>query len=55
MRNPQAGMLSLLEQNPGVKNIIQSGADPRAAFYSMAQQQGVDPESILGPLREMMK
>ena len=55
MRNPQVGVQSLLDQNQNIKSLIQSGADLRTVFYSMAQQRGVDPESILGPLREMMK
>lgn len=55
MRNSQAGINELLNQNPGVKSLIQSGVDPRAAFYARAQQMGVDPETVLGPLREMMR
>jgi hypothetical protein len=55
MRNPQAGISELLNQNPQINSLIQNGQDPKAAFYAMAQAKGVDPESILGPLRTMMK
>ena len=55
MGNQQEGINYLLNQNPQVKNILQSGVDPQKAFYEMAKQKGVDPESILGPLRMMMK
>lgn len=55
MRNPQAGLSDLLNQNPEIKSLIQSGEDPRAAFYARANQMGVDPETVLGPLREMMR
>ena len=54
MSNPQAGIDDLLNQNPNIKNLVQSGGDLRAAFYSQAAQKGVDPESILEPLRSMM-
>lgn len=55
MNNPQAGFNDLLNQNPEIKNLIQSGADPRAAFYARANQMGIDPETVLAPLREMMR
>ena len=55
MSNPQAGINDLINQNPEVKSLLQSGMNPQAAFYAMAKQKGVDPESILGPLRTMMK
>lgn len=29
----------------------QSGGDPKAAFYKMAEEKGVDPEQILPMLR----
>ena len=37
--------------NPTLRDIItlvnSSGKDPRALFYEMAKQKGVDPEAIL--------
>ena len=41
-------------QNPQLKqlvNTVNSLGDPKAAFYAMAQKQGVDPDSILSLLR----
>lgn len=55
MGNSQEGINYLLDQNPQIKSLLQSGANPQTAFYEMAKQKGVDPESILGPLRMMMK
>lgn len=55
MRNPQAGLSDLLSQNPEIKNLMQSGEDLRTVFYARANQMGVDPETVLGPLREMMR
>ena len=41
--------------NPTLRDIItlvnSSGKDPRALFYEMAKQKGVDPEAILSQLR----
>ena len=53
--NKNAMTNALLSRNPQIQQFIQSGGDPRAAFYAMAQEKGVDPESILEPLRAMMK
>lgn len=41
--------------NPTLRDIItlvnSSGKDPRALFYEIAKQKGVDPEAILSQLR----
>lgn len=54
-RDPYAFLNKMAEQNPGMRNAIeyvkQNGGDPKAAFYKMAQEKGVDPESILSQLR----
>lgn len=54
-RNPQAMLMNMAQQNPNVKQamdfINQFGGDPKTAFYKMAEQKGVDPESILSQLR----
>ena len=35
-----------------VMNLIrQSGGDPKAAFYKLAQQKGINPEQFLSMLR----
>lgn len=49
--NPQAMLQSLMNKNPEMKNVMnivqQSGGDPKAAFYKLAQEKGVDPNTIL--------
>lgn len=50
--NPNAMVQRLLSQNPQVQQLIQqAGGDPQKAFYTLAQQMGVDPEQILSQLR----
>ena len=52
MANPNTMVQTLLSQNPQVKQLIeQAGGDPKKAFYTLAQQMGVDPEQILSQLR----
>ena len=53
--NPQAVFNDMLSQNPQMKQAMdyvqQSGGDARKAFYTLAEQKGVDPEQILSMLR----
>jgi len=53
--NPQLALEELIRSNPQMRNIItlinQNGGDPKAAFYKLAQEKGVDPEKILSMLR----
>lgn len=50
--NPQALLNNLLAQNPQVTGLInQYGGNPKTAFYALAQQRGVDPNSILDMLK----
>lgn len=53
--NPQAMLQSIAQNNPQMKQVIdivgQSGGDPKAAFYKMAEEKGVDPEQILSMLK----
>ena len=50
--NPNAMINQLLNQNPQVQQIIQQyGGDAQKAFYSIAQQMGVDPEQFLAQLK----
>lgn len=52
--NPQAMMSQLMQNNPQysqvMKIIQENGGDAKAAFYNLAQQQGVDPNQILNML-----
>lgn len=54
--NPQSMMSSLMQTNPqiqGVMNYInQNGGDAKKAFYTLAQQRGIDPQSILSQLQQ---
>lgn len=50
--NPQALAEQMLNQNPQVKNFLaQNNNDPRQAFYSMANQMGVNPDDVLSMLK----
>lgn len=54
-QNPDQAMQILLANNPQYQNVMnyiqQNGGDARSAFYNMAAQKGVDPNSILSKLR----
>lgn len=51
MQNPNAAIQTLMQRNPMMQQAMQlinsSNMSPKDLFYSMAQQQGVDPEQIL--------
>lgn len=53
--NPDAAMQQLLASNPGFQNVMSyiqaNGGDAKTAFYNLAAQRGVDPNSILKQLR----
>ena len=45
-------MLQNMPQYKQVMDLVQqSGGDPKAAFYKLAQQRGIDPNEILNALR----
>ena len=54
-KDPYSYLNSLAQSNPRMREAIdyvkKNGNDPKAAFYKMAQEKGVDPESILSQLR----
>lgn len=54
-RNPQAMLQSIIQNNPQMKQVMdivnESGGNPKAAFYKMAEEKGVDPEQVLSMLR----
>lgn len=41
----------LMQNNPGMKQVIDyvnaNGGDPKEAFYKLAKERGIDPDSIL--------
>ena len=53
--NPQSAFQSMLSSNSQLQEVMKyiekNGGDPRQAFYNLAEQKGVDPESILNQLR----
>ena len=53
--NPQMMMNQLMSQNPQFRQVMdyinQNGGDPKAAFYKLAQERGVDPDEILKAMR----
>ena len=54
-QNPEQAMQVLFANDPQYKNIMnyikQNGGDAKSAFYNMAAQMGVDPNSILSKLQ----
>ena len=52
---PKTGNATLdfvYKQNPALAQFIQNnGGDPKAAFYALAKQRGIDPDSFLSMLR----
>lgn len=53
--NPQAMMNQIMRNNPQMQQIMnyvnQNGGDPKAAFYKLAEEKGIDPEEILSQLK----
>lgn len=53
--NPQAMFQSMIQNNPQMRQVMdlinQSGGDPKAAFYKLAQEKGIDPQQILDMLK----
>ena len=53
--NPQALLSQLGQNNPNMQKvnqlIQQNGGDAQKAFYSLANQMGVDPNEILSMLK----
>lgn len=49
--NPNEAMQNMLVNNPQLKGVLnyinQNGGDAKTAFYNMAAQMGVNPNSVL--------
>lgn len=49
--NPEAFVQSMMANNPRAMDVMNAinacGGDPKAAFYSVARQKGIDPEQFL--------
>ena len=51
-KNPQAMLNQMMQNNPQVQAMMQaSGGDPKAAFYKLAKEKGVDPDEIINALK----
>lgn len=52
--NPQAFVQSMMVNNPKAMEVMNAinacGGDPKAAFYNVAKQKGIDPEQFLNSL-----
>ena len=53
--NPQAMISQLMQTNPQMKQAMDiikaSGNDPKRAFFALAEQKGINPQSILDQLK----
>lgn len=53
--NPQAILNQLIQTNPNVREVMnlikQYGNDPERAFYALAEQKGINPQSVLEQLK----
>ena len=54
-QNPQMAMQQLMLNNPNMKQAIDyvnaNGGNPKDAFYKLAKEKGIDPDSILNSLK----
>lgn len=52
--NPQMMFQQMVSQNPKLQQVMKyvqdSGGDAKSAFYKMANEQGIDPNTILNQL-----
>ena len=52
--NPSAMLQSMVADNSQMKYVMDyvnaNGGDPKVAFYKMAQEKGVNPDSIISML-----
>ena len=55
--DPQEAISQMAQSDPRMQQVMQvvrqNGGDAKSAFYNLARQRGVDPESILNQLRGM--
>ena len=53
-QNPQMALSQMLQSDPKYSKVMdilrQNGGDPKKAFYSLADQMGVDPKQVLDSL-----
>lgn len=48
-------IMQMTQKNPNMKQAIDyinaNGGDPKEAFYKLAKEKGVDPDSVLNSLK----
>lgn len=53
--NPGVLLQRMAQQNPQVQQVLQlvqqNGGDAKTAFYNLAKQRGIDPNTILNQLK----
>lgn len=58
-QNPQAALSQMAQNNPQVQQVMQyvrqNGGDAKSAFYALAKQKGIDPDTIIQQVQGMMK
>ena len=54
-QNPQAMIQQIMQNNPNMKQVMeivqQYGGDASRAFYTLAEQKGINPQEILDLLK----
>ena len=54
-QNPQMMLQHLMSTNPSLKQAVEyinaNGGDPKEAFYKLAQEKGIDPQTVLNSLK----
>ena len=55
-KNPNMMLQNLIQNNPQMREILnyinQNGGDPKAAFYKMAEEKGVNPDDVIKMLQQ---
>ena len=58
-QNPYSALTQLTQQDPRMQQVMQvvqqNGGDAKSAFYNLARQKGVDPDTVLQQIRSFMK
>lgn len=52
-QNPKFAIQQAMQNNPQLAQVMQmcQGKNPKDVFYSMCQENGIDPEQIIGMLK----
>ena len=49
-KNPEQFLMNMAQNNPKMQQVmglLKGGKDPKTMFYEMAQQKGIDPDTIV--------